>query len=53
MNHDFYAFFVKDFCVYKDKTSAVTKRALDERGGSFTIRLRKCFFFFFFFVFDV
>ena len=26
--------------MYKDVTSAVTKRALDGRGGSFSIRLR-------------
>ena len=29
--------------VYKDMTSAVTKRILDGKGGSFSIRLRKCF----------
>ena len=29
--------------VYKDVTSAVTKRALGGRGGSFPMRLRKCF----------
>ena len=29
--------------VYRDVTSAVTKRALGGRGGSFSMRLRKCF----------
>ena len=29
--------------VYRDVTSAVTKRALGERGGSFSMWLRKCF----------
>ena len=29
--------------VYRDVTSAVTKRALAERGGAFSMRLRKCF----------
>ena len=29
--------------VYKDVAPAVTKRALDGRGGSFSIRLRKFF----------
>ena len=29
--------------VYKDVTSAVTKRALTGRGGSYSMRLRKCF----------
>ena len=28
---------------YKDVTSAVTKRALNERGGRFSIRIRKYF----------
>ena len=30
---------------YKDVTSAVTKRALNERGESISIRIRKCFVF--------
>ena len=29
--------------VYRDVTSAVTKRALGGRGGRFLMRLRKCF----------
>ena len=29
--------------VYRDVTSAVTKRVLGGRGGSFSVRLRKCF----------
>ena len=29
--------------VYRDVTSAVTKGALDGIGGSFSMRLRKCF----------
>ena len=29
--------------VYRDVTSAVTKRALDGRGGSCSMSLRKCF----------
>ena len=29
--------------LYKDMTSAGTKRALNERGGRFSKRLRKCF----------
>ena len=29
--------------MYKDMVSGVTKRALSGRGGSFLIRLRKCF----------
>ena len=29
--------------VYRDVTSAVTKRALGERGGGFSMMLRKCF----------
>ena len=29
--------------VYRDVTSAVTKRALGTRGDSFSMRLRKCF----------
>ena len=29
--------------VYKDVTPTVTKRELDGWGGSFSIRLRKCF----------
>ena len=29
--------------VYKDVTSAMTKRALGWSDGSFSIRLRKCF----------
>ena len=29
--------------VYRDMTSAVTKRALGRRGGSFLMRLRKYF----------
>ena len=29
--------------VYKHVTSAVTKRALDGKDGSFPIRFRKCF----------
>ena len=29
--------------VYSDVISAVTKRALGGRGGSFSIRLRKCY----------
>ena len=35
--------FLYGMFVYKDVTSAVTKRALDGRVGSFSIRLRKCF----------
>ena len=31
--------------MYRDVTSAVTKRALGGRGGSFSMRLRKCFVF--------
>ena len=33
--------------VYRDVTSAVTKRALGGRGGSFSMRLRKCFLWFY------
>ena len=29
--------------LYNDMTSAGTKRALNERGGRFSKRLRKCF----------
>ena len=29
--------------VHKNVTSALTKRAFNERGGSFSIRIRKCF----------
>ena len=29
--------------MYRDVTSAVTKRALGGRGGNFSMRLRKCF----------
>ena len=29
--------------VYRDVTSAVTKRALGGKEGSFSMRLRKCF----------
>ena len=29
--------------VHREVTSAVIKRALGERGGSFSMRLRKCF----------
>ena len=29
--------------MYRDVASAVTKKALGERGGSSLIRLRKCF----------
>ena len=29
--------------VYRDVTSAVTKRTLGGRGGSFSMRLGKCF----------
>ena len=29
--------------VYRDVTSAVTKKTLGGRGGSFLMRLRKCF----------
>ena len=29
--------------VYRDVISTVTKRALGGRGGSFSMRLRKCF----------
>ena len=28
--------------VYNDVTSAVTKTAMDERGGGLSVRLRKC-----------
>lgn len=31
--------------VYRDVTSAMTNRALGRRGGSFLMRLRKCFVF--------
>ena len=42
VQHGFYTFFVRNV-VYRDVTSAVTKRTLGARGGSCSMRLRKCF----------